>query len=184
MSDKPESSADQTPADNDPTPVQKAMHQYRMRHDWRNLIDDLIQDGQEKGVFDNLKGKGKPLNLSSGLFGEEKKLAHELLKDNKLTPVWINNRNQVIEETKQLRHEIQTLWVRYEREFRIITDRRHRDNLTLRWDDACLDWEARISKLNKLIDDYNLKRPISSLELYKLSLERELNRSGAKRWLR
>jgi DnaJ family protein C protein 28 len=161
-----------------------AHHRYRMRYDWNNLIDDMIQEGQDKGVFDNLKGKGKPLNLSQNPYGAEFELAHSLLKDNQLTPAWIMNRNEISQGVEALRQEIKKVWTRHEREFRIITDRIHRDSLTLSWDDACLGWEKKIAELNKLIRDYNLKRPVSNLEILTLSLQRELDRVEARRWLK
>ncbi len=50
---------------------EQAHHKKRMRQDWDNLIEDIIQEGVEKGLFDNLKGKGKPLNLSRNHFEEQ-----------------------------------------------------------------------------------------------------------------
>jgi len=46
-----------------------------------------------------------------------------------------------------------------------------------------LVWLEQIAKLNRRIDDYNLKRPIERLELFKLTLESELKRIGARRYL-
>ncbi len=117
--------------------TKKAKHRFRMRHDWDNLMDELIQQGQEDGVFDNLSGKGKPLNLKKAVFGAELELAHSLMKENDAAPVWIMNRNNVQARLALLRKEIVRIWTRHEREFRIIQDPLHRDGLTLSWDDAC-----------------------------------------------
>lgn len=161
-----------------------AQHRYRMRYDWHNLIEDMIQEGQDKGVFENLKGKGKPLNLSKNPYGAESELAHRLLKDNNLTPAWIMNRNVIMQAVQVLRQEIDKVWTRHEREFRVIADQTHRDALTLSWDDACLRWQKQIAELNQQIADYNLKRPIANLEILQLDLLRELDRVGARRWLK
>lgn len=162
----------------------KAKHQFRMRNDWNNLIEDLIQDGQDKGIFDNLPGSGKPLNLNKSVYGAELDLAHNLMKENDLTPAWIMSRNQIMEKIESLRADIKRKWERHEREFRIIQDVVHRDSLTISWDDACLKWLGDIEKINKQIGDYNLKRPVDNMELLKLDLESELKRVGAPRWLR
>ncbi len=161
----------------------KAKHQFRMRNDWHNLIDDMIQDGQEQGMFDDLPGKGKPLNLNKSVFGAELDLAHNLMKHNDLVPAWIMNRNQIIEKIGALRADIQRRWERHEREFRIVQDAGYRGSLTISWDDACQKWLGDIEKLNKQIGDYNLKRPFDNMELLKLNLESELKRAGAPRWL-
>ena len=162
----------------------KAKHQFRMRNDWNNLIEDLIQDGKEQGVFDDLSGKGKPLNLKKSVYGAELDLTHHLMKDNNLTPAWIMSRNQILEAIQTVRTDICRKWERHEREFRIIQDPVHRGGLTISWDDACQKWTKDIEKLNKQIGDYNLKRPIDNMELLKLDLELELKRVGAPRWLR
>ena len=164
--------------------VKKAKHQFRMRNDWNNLIEDLIQDGKEQGIFDDLKGKGKPLDLKKSVYGADRDLAHNLMKENDLTPAWIMSRNHILDDIETLRADIQRKWERHEREFRIIKDPVHRGGLTISWDDACQKWIEDIEKLNKQIGDYNLKRPIDNMELLKLDLELELKRVGAPRWLR
>ena len=60
----------------------------------------------------------------------------------------------------------------------------HRPALTIGWDDSCRRWETAIVALNKEIDGYNLKRPASQLELFKLRLDDELKRAGAPRYLK
>ena len=159
-------------------------HRLRMRFDWDNLIEDKIQEGREKGIFDQLKGKGKPLTLSKNPFGKDKELAHSLLKDNKMTPAWIGSRKQIVADIEQLREDIKKSWERHSREYRVIKDTHYRDSLVISWDDACQLWEQKIDKINKLVVDYNLKRPINNLEILKIDLLRELQRIGAERWLR
>jgi DnaJ homolog subfamily C member 28 len=162
----------------------KSNHQFRMRHDWNNLIEDIIQEGQKDGIFDNLKGKGKPLNLNKSLFGQELELAHGLMKESDLTPLWISNRITIKEKIETLRTEMKRVWNRHEREFRVIQDAVHRSRLTLSWDDAIQRWLNKVVEINKEIDSYNLKRPIDNLELIKLNLDKELERLDAPRWLR
>jgi len=165
-------------------PVEQAEHRRRLRHDWDNLIEDLIQDGQEKGIFDDLPGKGKPLNLRKNPYAADMELANNLLKQNDLAPAWIMERNDIIARTEALRADIQRTWARHEQHFRLMRDEGQRGALTISWDDACRKWEADIVELNKQIDRFNLKRPANGLELFKVTLERELARVEAPRWLR
>lgn len=164
--------------------AEQAEHQQRMRADWDNLIEDIIQDGVEKGLFDNLKGKGKPLNLSKNHFEAGQELANAILKENDVPPAWIMERNQVLAETAELRAGIERKWAWHVERFTAVTTSDERDRLTISWDDACLRWLGQIEQLNKRIATYNLKRPLANMELFKLNLEAELQRAGALRWLR
>jgi len=176
MNDKPE-----TPPDD---PESLAEHRARMRHDWSNLIEDLIEEGRQSGAFDNLPGRGKPLNLNKNPYGRELEAAHNLLKNNELIPAWIAERNAVLQQIASLREEIKRVWTRHEHEFQHAQAEGHRGALTISWDDACQKWEAKIKDINKRIDTFNLKRPSNTLEIFKLKMEEELDRVGAKRWLR
>lgn len=55
-----------------------------MGRDRKSLIDDLIEEAREQGMFDDLPGKGKPLNLKRNPYAAERELAHDLLKNNDL----------------------------------------------------------------------------------------------------
>lgn len=169
-------------SDPDQSAESQAERRYRMRHEWSNLIEDLIAEGREKGAFDNLKGKGKPLNLKQNPYAPELDLAHTLLKDNELVPAWIGDRNGLLQQIQDLRDEIRRLWLQHKREFDLIPARR--DAVAIRWYDACQAWDKVIADLNKHVLTYNLKRPADNLEIYQLELDRELKRLGATRWLR
>lgn len=173
--------------DNKPSessPEIQALHSYRMENDWQNLIDDLIEEGREQGVFDNLPGKGKPLNLKRSRFAPEKELAHGLLKQNDLKPAWIMARSDLTAQIDSLRADIHRKWNLYEREYRLGQGEGQRSALVIAWDDACLKWTEVITELNRQINDFNLKRPSDNLELFKLSLDNELERISASRYLR
>ncbi len=164
-------------------PDELAEHRARMRHDWSNLIEDLIEEGRKQGIFDDLPGKGKPLKLEGNPYSRETELAHNLLKHNDLRPAWITNRNGLLEEIKALRNEIKHVWKRHEREHRYVQAEAQQRALARSWDEACRNWEARIANLNKQIDSFNLKRPSTNLEMFKLTLEKELERAQARRRL-
>lgn len=166
------------------SPDAQARRRYRLEHDRQNLIDDLIEAGREQGVFDNLPGMGKPLNLKRSLFAPEKDLAHGLLKQNDLKPAWIMARSDLLAQIDSLRADIKRKWTLYEREYRLGQGEGQRSALVIAWDDACLKWIETITELNQQINDFNLKRPSENLELFKLSLDAELERASARRFLR
>jgi DnaJ family protein C protein 28 len=159
-------------------------HKIRMRFDWNNLIDDIIEDGRSQGVFDNLRGKGKPLNLNKNPFDQDSEITNSLLKENKMVPAWLAQRNDAQAEVELLRQKISRTWRRYDQEYRFAQDTGIRSGLEIAWDDEIKKWEAAILKINKLIDSYNLKRPVNNLEMYKLRLDDELQRVNSRRFLR
>jgi DnaJ family protein C protein 28 len=183
MTDEQENTSSQPETSEDP-PEQLAKHRARMQHDWSNLIEDLIEEGRQQGIFDNLPGAGKPLKLNRNPYGRENELAHELLQKNDLQPAWIMQRNELLTQIQALRENIQHSWNRHEQEYRYAASQHIQGSLSISWDDACLAWESQLQTLNRRINDFNLKRPSSNLELFKLNLEEELARAGARRWLK
>jgi hypothetical protein len=134
-------------------------------------------------LFDNLKGKGKPLTLANNPFAGDASLAHAILKDNDAAPTWIMDRNLILSEREELRQQIKRKWAWHLAYFEGAAAP-EKDRLTLSWDDFCLQWQAQIVALNKRIVTYNLKRPSANMEIFKLILEEELERAHAKRWLK
>lgn len=161
----------------------EADKRWRMRHDWQNLIEDLIEDGRQRGLFDDLSGAGRPLELRQNLYEGSNALANQLLKDNNLRPAWLAHRLSVQERIERFRADVARTWQRYGRAFDQAVGESHRTALTIGWDDECKRWEAEIVELNKLIDDYNLRRPSAGLEVFKLRLQYELDRVEAPRYL-
>ena len=165
--------------DNDP----EAEKRGRMRHDWNNLIEDLIEDGQQRGLFDDLSGKGQPLELRTNLYEGSKALSNQLLKDNNLRPAWLSIRLSVQERIEMFRRDVARTWQRYGPAFEQALGEAHRTALTTGWDDECRHWQSEIVELNRMVDDYNLRRPSSSLEIFRLRLDDELKKVKAPRYL-
>lgn len=159
-----------------------AEYRARLRHERQDLIEELIQEGIDNGLFDNLRGKGKPLNLNKNPYVGDMELANELLKENDLPPVWILQRNEILAKIAKLRAEIERQWRWHRQEFGVASA--NKGQLTIRWDDYCLKWIAEMGELNKAIDGFNLKRPFDNIEIIKLTIDSELKRAEAPRWLR
>jgi hypothetical protein len=167
----------------DPQPVAGEDHRRRMRFQFRELMEDLIEDGRRRGLFDDLAGKGRPLDLEQNLFEGTNTLANKLMKDNDIRPAWLNQRVEAVEQIDRLRGEIARQWMRYRTAFDQAQSDNHRPALSIGWDDLCRGWQTSIERLNKEIDSYNLKRPPGQAELLKLRLADELHRAGAARYL-
>lgn len=159
---------------------QKTRHHLRMRFEWHDLIEDMIQEGQERGIFDDLRGKGKPLALKNDPFEGEGELANALLKEHDLLPAWLLKRNTIAAETEALREDIRRTWRRYEQARAAAGgDDARFQALRRGWRIDSAVWQEEIARLNKAIADFNLGRPSENLELFKLRLDSELRRAGA-----
>ena len=60
------------------------------------LAEDRIEEAQREGLFDNLPGKGKPLNLDddSGV-PEDLRLTYKILKNSNCLPVEMELRKEI-----------------------------------------------------------------------------------------
>lgn len=155
----------------------------RMRFQREDLIEELIEDGQRRGLFEGLPGTGRPLDLEQNIYEGSATLANRLMKNNDIRPAWLSYRIDVTEKIEAFRAEVRVTWERYRLAFEQAAGDSHRPALSIGWDDACRRWQTTIEQLNKAIDSYNLKRPPGQLELLKLRLTDELNRVDAPRYL-
>ena len=60
------------------------------------LVEDRIRQAQEEGVFDNLPGRGKPLEFEDDSFvPEDLRLAYKVLKNSDCLPVELELRKEI-----------------------------------------------------------------------------------------
>ncbi len=136
---------------------------------WDSLVEQRIQEAMARGDFDNLSGKGKPLDLSRNPFA-----------DPTLEPAWRLLQNagfslEWIEEDKEIRRDLEAARARL----------RHAWSLCLEWEGegARLAWERAISRfredvdrLNARIDVHNLKVPSVHFQRLRVCVEEEIAR--------
>ena len=153
-----ESPADQ-PAAAQPRPFQ------RKPGAWRDLAEQRIQEGIEQGLFDNLPGAGKPLNLDDDAFvPPDLRMAFRLLRSNGLAPLWI-------ELNKEIRDDITRL-ARFRAHVRERTD----PGNAIQRDHLRKEYIGRIHEINAKIVNYNILAPSSHVHLAALILEDELTK--------
>lgn len=118
--------------------------------DW---LDKIIEEAMRKGQFDDLPGKGKPLNLDPNPHEDpEKRLAHKVLHDAGYKLPWIDERNEIEAEIKNM----QTTLARTYDNYRATPTAPYAFSA---WDAAIANFRARVVEINKRIDLYNLNVP-------------------------
>jgi DnaJ homolog subfamily C member 28 len=148
--------------------------------EWHDLVSQRIEDAMRQGLFDNLSGRGKPLNLRRDPFlPEDQQMAVTLLRNNDLAPEWITERKIILAAIDALRADLHRAAGIMRCDLDAATDDVRREQLQRRWRLWLADWQARIDQLNRRILVQNLKQPVRHLEIYMLRLPEELARAGA-----
>lgn len=75
------------------------------RLQYTDHMSAIIKKAEKDGHFDNLPGKGKPLNLGTDYFKPPEKQLYKTLKDNHILPRWVELANEI----DQLKEDISTL---------------------------------------------------------------------------
>jgi len=58
--------------------------------EWEIIAERKIREAMAEGAFDNLEGKGRPLDLSEDHYQDPSlRMAHRLLRNNGFAPAWI-----------------------------------------------------------------------------------------------
>ena len=134
--------------------------------------EEQIRRAIEEGKFENLPGKGKPLNLEQNPFEDpEWRLANHVLKTSGFSLPWIEKRSEI----DALIHSARTLLKRsYEWREQGLKEGLPASFVMAEWNKALEKFREQAAEINRLILTYNLDVPSSQLQMQQLSIEREL----------
>jgi DnaJ family protein C protein 28 len=124
------------------------------------VAEEKIRSAIESGQWDNLPGKGKPLQWQENPFEPpEWRMAFSLLRQNGYSLPWLEERKEIEAEVQQFRAQL-ALGLRSA-------------NLT-----GARDWaKSQIDRLNRRIFRYNLGVPLDRFQVTSLNLEQEVERA-------
>ncbi|HZK43951.1 MAG TPA: DUF1992 domain-containing protein [Syntrophomonadaceae bacterium] len=140
--------------------AQKSRKLARYMSSTQDLVEDQIQKAFKRGDFDNLPGKGKPLDLHENPFEPpELRMAFKILKNNDFAPYWIELGKEIDFQLDKLDKEVD-LFSRYTR---IFVQERHANPAKKRFKKrkSSFYYETRLhlEKIALLIKDYNIHCP-------------------------
>jgi DnaJ family protein C protein 28 len=145
-----------------------------MEHKARG-IDEIIQQAMRAGAFDNLRGKGKPLDLDENPYLDpEWQLAYHLLKQNGFAPQFIEQRQAIEMELATARQNLTRTWAWRQRALERGEDATF---VETEWARAKNVFEKAVEGLNKRIKHSNLEAPSTSLSRGLIVIEREIERA-------
>lgn len=149
----------------------------RREKKWRDIIEEQVSEAQERGDFDNLKGKGKPLDIRGNPYAGDWEMAYTALANAGYAPDWIERDKEIrtlIEEARRMLdrhvawyHEVvaglDTLPARKQAEQRNLLDTAT-DNMIQRY-------QAKAAIINTKIINFNLICPVPSKQRFKVRIE-------------
>src|SRR5260370_14408957 len=79
--------------------------------DGESLIDQKSREAMEQGEFDDLTGKGEPIDTSLNPFEDpEMRLAHRMLRNAGFAPSWIEERKDIDSEFENTLRQLSRVW--------------------------------------------------------------------------
>lgn len=135
-------------------------------------IEEQIRQAMEEGKFEDLPGKGKPLNLNENpLVDPEWRMAHHLLHSNGFTLTWIEKRKEIEEVHEKARGALARSWGWRQ----AALERGLPANLVeAEWGRAVEAFREQIAAINKRIFNFNLEVPSDQFQRRILNAELEI----------
>ena len=130
------------------------------------LVEKKIREAMEKGEFDNLPGKGEPIDLSENPFEDpEMRTVHRLLRNAGFAPAFIEERKSIEAELAQGRKLLARAWQLYNHESKLGE-----------WERVKKEFHELVVELNKRIKLYNLKAPAAVFQRSHIDADAEISR--------
>lgn len=139
-------------------------------------VEAIIQKAIREGAFDNLSGKGKPLELKQNPFLEQEwQLAFHLLEQQGFALPWMQKRSEIETGLQAARESLARTWS-WRR--RALEAGDPLAGVEAEWRRAEERFRETAARLNKLIDDYNLEVPADVFFREKIIISAEIARLG------
>ena len=141
---------------------------------FESFIEKTIREAIEAGEFDNLPGKGQPVDFRENPFEDpDLRMVHKLLKDAGFAPAWIEERKDVEATFAAAQQKLARAWAIYKPGGVTPDDTAWRRNVA--------EFRDLENELNSRIKLYNLKAPSSVFHRRQFDTDRVIHDlAGAK----
>ncbi|MEW6716878.1 MAG: DnaJ family domain-containing protein [Chloroflexota bacterium] len=136
-------------------------------------IEEHIRRAMERGDFDDLPGKGKPLPLDENpVEDSEWRLVFSFLRGSGFSLPWIEARKEIEADLHSARTQLQRSW-----SWRLgcLASGKNEAWVEAEWEQALERFRERADDLNRRIFDYNLRVPSWRFQHNPILLEREID---------
>jgi DnaJ family protein C protein 28 len=138
-------------------------------------IEELLRQAMAAGKFDNLPGKGKPLQLDANNPHADPgwELAYKILKDAGYSLPWIETIREIEADLEAARKDLRLAW----EWFKTTRVEAQSANFTsAEWQRAQAAFKEKVIALNRRIRNYNLDVPNARFQRPVLVFEQELQK--------
>ncbi len=137
-------------------------------------IEEILRRAMEEGKFDDLPGRGKPLNLDENpLTDPEWRAAHRILKSSGYSLPWIETRREIDAAFEAALALLRRAWA-WRQENQV--SHGNVDWVEAEWERAQAAFREEAAALNRRIRDYNLEVPATGFQRSLVDAEREIDR--------
>jgi hypothetical protein len=139
---------------------------------WESLVDKKIREAMEQGEFDDLEGKGEPLDTSVNPFEDpDLRLAHRILRNAGFAPSWIEERRDLDSESENARRRLSSAWSVLQN----ARDTIHESGAQARWQKALVLFREEAGELNRRIKVWNLKVPVAGFQTKLIEIDKVIS---------
>ncbi|MGH9969053.1 MAG: DnaJ family domain-containing protein [Pyrinomonadaceae bacterium] len=117
-----------------------------------SMAEKMLREAIEAGEFDNLPGKGQPIDLSENPFEDpDLRVVHKLLRDAGFAPAWIEERKDIDAQFELARQTLERAWALYHPAGASPNE--------AAWERNVKEFQEKAAELNSRVRIYNLKAP-------------------------
>jgi hypothetical protein len=137
------------------------------QRNYQGVIDQQFAQAEAAGMFTNLPGQGRPLNLNDDAnVPEDERLGYRMLHTSGFAPPWMEARSDIDEERRRIDG-----WLNHANDRWSHLDSAGREKLVA-------EFRRKLDALSSMILDYNLRVPPSVGQMRGIELTKELARLG------
>jgi len=140
---------------------QKRSDENARRKAYAHYVEEQIHNAMERGLFDNLPGYGKPLQLDENMYAGEKAMGYHLLKNNGYAPAEVELIKEIRVERERAEAKIEQVVRRGKtlRTRRVPAFSSEKRNFNTFVDKAAAEYGETLHALNRKILTLNIKSP-------------------------
>lgn len=133
-----------------------------------SMAEKMLREAIEAGEFDNLPGKGKPMDLSENPFEDpDLRVVHKLLRNAGFAPAWIEERKDIDAQFDSAHLTLSRAWSLYRPGGNSPNEAAWQRNLS--------EFRAIVAELNSRIKMYNLKAPAAVFHRRQFEVEKVID---------
>jgi len=132
---------------------------------FESLTEKKLREAIENGEFDDLPGKGEPIDLRENPFEDpDLRTVHRLLRNAGFAPAWIEERKDIDAELASAQAKLKRAWALYGQG----------EAVSAEWERSVKEFREQVLELQQRIRIYNLKAPAAVFHRKHIDVEKIL----------